>query len=110
MRLLAAVHCAAIQPRMLSPDGRLRLPALSAQLGRRPVTLVAFGILCVSVLCFLASTGAPGLYISRVLNGVAAGLGAGALTAWIAELEPAGNRARAAMFASSGNLAGLALG
>ena len=41
---------------------------------------------------------------------MAAGLGAGALTAWIAELEPRKDRSRAAVLASAGNLGGLAFG
>ncbi|MGH9561108.1 MAG: MFS transporter, partial [Terracidiphilus sp.] len=86
------------------------LGRLSDQIGRRPVCLIAFGILTASTLCFLAATNVAWLFIARVLNGVAAGLGAGALTAWIAELEPAGDKARAAVVASSGNLAGLAAG
>jgi MFS family permease len=86
------------------------LGRVSDQLGRRPTTLVAFGVLFASILCFLGSTGTAWLFIARVLNGLAAGLGAGALTAWIAELEPGHDKARAAIVASTGNLAGLALG
>jgi predicted MFS family arabinose efflux permease len=86
------------------------LGRLSDQLGRRPTTLIAFAVLFASVLCFLAATGTAWLFIARALNGLAAGLGAGALTAWIAELEPRCNKARAAIVASAGNLAGLGLG
>jgi len=83
---------------------------LADQIGRRPVTLAALAITIVSALVFLLARGTPWLFGARVLNGFAAGLGAGALTAWLAELEPNGDRARAAAFASAGNLAGLALG
>jgi MFS family permease len=83
---------------------------LSDQIGRRPTTLVAFAVLFASVLCFLAATTTTWLFIARALNGLAAGLGAGALTAWIAELEPGRDKARAAVVASAGNLAGLGLG
>jgi MFS family permease len=86
------------------------LGRISDQLGRRPTTLIAFGVLLASILCFLGSTGTAWLFVARVLNGLAAGLGAGALTAWIAELEPSHDKARAAIVASTGNLAGLALG
>jgi MFS family permease len=78
---------------------------LSDQLGRRPTTLVAFGIVGASALCFLLATSTAWLYIARILNGLAAGLGAGALTAWIAELEPSGDKMRSATVASAGNLA-----
>jgi MFS family permease len=86
------------------------LGRLSDQLGRRPTSLIAFAILFASVLCFLAATSTAWLFVARALNGLAAGLGAGALTAWIAELEPGHDKARAAMVASAGNLAGLCLG
>lgn len=83
---------------------------LADQVGRRPVTLAALAITIVSAICFLAASATPWLFVARVLNGFAAGLGASALTAWLAELEPDCDRARAAAFASAGNLAGLAVG
>jgi MFS family permease len=83
---------------------------LSDQIGRRPTSLAAGGILVLSTLCFLAADSAGWLFAARILNGLAAGLGASALTAWIAELEPHHDRARAAVVASSGNLAGLVIG
>jgi MFS family permease len=83
---------------------------LSDQLGRRAVTLAAFGLTLVSAAVFLFASGTVSLSIGRAINGFAAGLGAGALTAWIAELEPRKDRARAAAVASAGNLGGLALG
>lgn len=83
---------------------------LSDQLGRRITTLMAFGLTIVSALVFWFAQGAPSLLVGRAINGFAVGLGAGALTAWIAELEPAKNRARAAVVASAGNLGGLAVG
>jgi MFS family permease len=86
------------------------LGRLSDQLGRRPTTLMALAVLFTSVLCFLAATNTIWLFIARALNGLAAGFGAGALTAWIAELEPRHDKARAALVASAGNLSGLALG
>jgi MFS family permease len=86
------------------------LGRVSDQVGRRPTTLIAFAVLFASVLCFLGSISTAWLFIARALNGLAAGLGAGALTAWIAELEPSHNKARAAIVASTGNLAGLGLG
>ena len=83
---------------------------LSDQVGRRPATLIALGITCASALLFLFAHGVAWLFPARILNGFAAGLGAGALTAWIAELEPHGNRGRAAIVASAANLGGLAFG
>ena len=86
------------------------LGRISDQVGRRPTTLGAFGILASSAIAFLCATSTGWLFAARILNGVAAGLGAGALTAWIAELEPHHDRARAATVATAGNLAGLAAG
>ncbi len=83
---------------------------LSDQIGRRLTTYIALAITALSAVCFLLSDGVGGLLIGRVLNGFAAGLGAGALTAWCAELEPRQDRARAAALVSAGNLAGLAFG
>jgi MFS family permease len=83
---------------------------LSDQIGRRPATLIALGITCASALLFLFANSMAWLFPARILNGFAAGLGAAALTAWIAELEPHGNRVRAAVVASAANLGGLAFG
>ena len=83
---------------------------LSDQIGRRRTTLMALILTVLSMLCFASAMDAAWLFPARVLSGLGAGLGAGALTAWIAELEPNQDRARAAMVASAANLAGLALG
>lgn len=83
---------------------------LSDQIGRRVTTLIALGLTLISALTFLLAAGTPELLLGRAINGFAAGLGAGALTAWIAELEPRKDRARAAVVASAGNLGGLAVG
>jgi MFS family permease len=88
----------------------LTLGRLSDQWGRRPTSLIAFAILLACTLCFLLAQGTAWLFVGRMLNGIAAGLGAGALTAWIAELEPSRDRVRAAVVASAGNLAGLGIG
>jgi MFS family permease len=86
------------------------LGRLSDQIGRRRATLGALTLTLVSAVLFLGAAGTAWLFSARVLNGLGAGLGAGALTAWIAELEPRHDRARAAVVASAGNLAGLAAG
>jgi len=83
---------------------------LSDQIGRRRTTLIALALTCASTLLFLFAGSVAWLYPARILNGFAAGLGAGALTAWIAELEPHGDRLRAAVVASAANLVGLGFG
>jgi MFS family permease len=80
---------------------------LSDQIGRRPATLPAIGV--VSTLTFLLADGTVWLFAARVLSGFATGLAAGAATAWLAELQPQGNKAAAASLASAANFAGLAL-
>ncbi|HET9834760.1 MAG TPA: MFS transporter [Rhodanobacteraceae bacterium] len=83
---------------------------LSDQIGRRRTVMIALVLTCGSTLLFLFAGSAMWLFPARILNGFAAGLGAGALTAWIAELEPHGDRVRAARVASAFNLGGLAFG
>ena len=83
---------------------------LSDQIGRRRTVLIALMLTCGSTLLFLFAGSAMWLFPARILNGFAAGLGAGALTAWIAELEPRGDHVRAARVASAFNLGGLAFG
>jgi MFS family permease len=82
---------------------------LSDQVGRRVVTLSALAIGLASTLVFLCADGTAWLYGGRVLSGLATGIGAGAATAWIAELYPRGDRAAAAALASAANFAGCAL-
>jgi MFS family permease len=83
---------------------------LSDQIGRRAASWIAVAITAASALLFLCAQSVAWLFPARILNGFAAGLGAGALTAWIAELEPHGDRLRAAVVASAANLGGLAFG
>jgi MFS family permease len=83
---------------------------LSDQIGRRAATMIAVAITAASALLFLFANSVAWLFPARMLNGFAAGLGAGAFTAWIAELEPRDDRVRAAVVASAANLGGLALG
>ena len=82
---------------------------LSDQIGRRPATLPAIGVGLVSTHTFLLADGTVWLLAARVLSGFATGLAAGAATAWIAELQPQGDKAAAASIASAANFAGLAL-
>jgi MFS family permease len=86
------------------------LGRLSDQIGRRPTTILALGAAIVSTSFFLAARTPLWLFVARGTSGFAAGLGAGTLTAWIAELEPERNRPRAALIAVVGNQGGLAFG
>jgi MFS family permease len=83
---------------------------LSDQIGRKPATLIGMAVLIAATLVFLIATNVKYLFVARVLSGLAAGLGASALTAWIAELEPNHDRAHGGAVASSANLGGLMMG
>ena len=83
---------------------------LSDQIGRKPTTLIGLALLAVATLLFLFATNVHFLFAARVVSGIAAGLGASALTAWIAELEPHRDRAHGGAVASGANLAGLMIG
>ena len=82
---------------------------LADQIGRRPATLPAIGVGLVSALAFLLADGTVWLFAARILSGFATGLTAGAATAWLAELQPQGDKAEAASIASAANFAGLAV-
>jgi len=82
---------------------------LSDQLGRRAVTLSALGLAAVSTLLFGFASSTAWLFGARILSGLAIGIAAGTLTAWIAELHPAG-KGRAAIVTAAFNLAGLGAG
>ncbi|MBV9586072.1 MAG: MFS transporter, partial [Alphaproteobacteria bacterium] len=82
---------------------------LSDQIGRRAATLPAIGVGILSTAAFLFANATVWLFVARALSGLATGLAAGALTAWIAELEPDGDRTAAAVRASAANFTGSGL-
>jgi MFS family permease len=82
---------------------------LSDQIGRRRTIFLAMGCLVASTLVFVFGADEVGLFVGRVLTGLAVGLGAGTCTAWIADLD-AGGETRSAMLAAAANMAGLGLG
>jgi len=83
---------------------------LSDQIGRRAVTLPAIGIAMMSTAAFMFANATAWLFVARALSGLSTGLAAGALTAWMAELDPRGDRIAAAVLASGANFTGSALG
>src|SRR5687768_12558348 len=94
----------------LAPGLLLGAPA-SDRFGRRPLVLAASGLALVSSLVLVAGTqGVAGLYLGRLLTGLAAGAVFAVGTAWVKELsarDPAGSGARRAAFWLS---AGFAVG
>lgn len=86
------------------------LGRISDQIGRRRTTFAAIAIAVASSLAFLFATGTPWLFVGRALSGLAIGLASGAATAWITELMPNQDKARASVVATGANFAGLAVG
>ncbi|POZ61994.1 MFS transporter [Chromobacterium alticapitis] len=81
---------------------------LSDLLGRRPVLGLALGLTLAGLLAFLFWPTLTGLFVGRILSGMAVGLMVGATTAYLAELLR--NRALAALITSLSNMSGLGLG
>jgi MFS family permease len=79
---------------------------LSDQIGRRAVALPAVGVGIASTLAFLVADATVWLFVARALSGLATGLAAGAVTAWIAELEPRGDKGTASVIAAAANFFG----
>jgi len=83
---------------------------LSDVLGRRPLALAACAVGAASSVTFLLADGLGVLLAARVLSGLSVALAAGAVTAHLIDLHPAGDRARASRLATLANFGGLAVG
>ena len=83
---------------------------LSDQAGRRAVSLIVLAVALVSTLLFLFALHPALLFVARAASGLAIGVGAATVTAWIAELHPAADKAPASRLAAEVNLVGLAAG
>lgn len=83
---------------------------LSDVIGRRPASLAAMAVAIVSAVVFLFAVNVGSLDVARILSGLGIGVGAGTGTAWIAELLPDSDRARASVIATSTNFLGLGFG
>ena len=83
---------------------------LSDQAGRRAVSLIVLAVALVSTLLFLFASHPALLFVARAASGLAIGVGAATVTAWIAELHPAADKAPASRLAAEVNLVGLAAG
>lgn len=83
---------------------------LADQVGRRSAILPAIAIGIASTVVFAAASGTASLFVARALSGFSTGLGAGAATAWIAELYTGRGNGTAARIAASANFFGCAAG
>jgi MFS family permease len=90
--------------------GLLVLGRLSNHLGRKPVALTAIVLAVLGAAAFTLVHGAAPLLLGRALQGVAAGLAASALAAYVVDTAPAGPRWLVATVTSAGTNIGLALG
>ncbi|HEX4518945.1 MAG TPA: MFS transporter [Gaiellaceae bacterium] len=83
---------------------------LSDRIGRRPVMLAGLAAATAGLVLFAAAQGTAWLFGARALQGLAVGMIGGAATAALVELDPDGNRRRAALFAGLAQAGGSAVG
>jgi MFS family permease len=80
---------------------------LSDHLGRRPVVLLALLVLLAGVLAF---SGAGWLFTARILQGLGTGMAAGAISAWLVDLQPPDRPGLGSVVGSVAPISGLAAG
>lgn len=83
---------------------------LSDHTGRRPVLVIAVACAVASTALFLAASSIGWLIAARVVSGTGTGFATGTATAALVELQPRGDRPRAAVTATGANMTGLSLG
>ncbi len=102
--LIFAAYVAALVPSLLIAG------PLADSVGRRVVLLPALLMAVAGTLTFLLAGDTFWLFLARIMQGVAIGAASGALTASLSELEPTGNRRRAALVTTAVSLGGLGAG
>jgi len=83
---------------------------LSDRIGRRRVIVLGLAVAVGGLVVFAAAESAVWLFGARMLQGLAVGMISGAATAALVELDPDGDRRRAALFAGLAQAGGSALG
>jgi hypothetical protein len=83
--------------------------SLSDYLGRVPVIILALAVSAAGCAVFAAAHDVGALYVARSLQGIATGLGSGAIGAALIDLQPPGSK-RASLVTSAYSSLGLALG
>lgn len=104
LTLVFAVYVAALIPSLLVAG------PLSDVIGRRRVLLPALVLAALGALGFALASSTGWLFAARILQGLSVGAASGALTAALSELEPTGNRRRAAVITTVASVGGLGLG
>ncbi|MFF4414573.1 MFS transporter [Streptosporangium sp. NPDC001559] len=102
--LIFATYVAVLIPSLLLAG------PLSDLLGRRTVLLSAVALAALGALLFALATSTGWLFAARALQGLALGVASGPLTATLTELEPDGDRRRAALVSTVATVGGLGLG
>ncbi|MCI3935085.1 MFS transporter [Streptomyces sp. AN091965] len=102
--LIFAVYVASLIPSLLIAG------PLSDSIGRRKVLLPAVVLAALGSLVFALADGVGWLFAARLLQGLAVGAASGALTAALNELEPHGDRRRAALVSTVASVGGLGAG
>ncbi|MGW2180409.1 MFS transporter [Streptomyces sp. NPDC001732] len=102
--LIFSAYVAALIPSLLVAG------PVSDAVGRRRVLLPAMAVAALGSLVFALATSTGWLFAARILQGVALGAASGPLTAALTELEPTGNRRKAALVATVASVGGLGLG
>ena len=83
---------------------------LSDHLGRRPVLLLALALEVAGMLMFIVADGVTLLFVGRLVVGVATGIGVGALSAWLIDLQPPGSPRLGSLTSGVAVILGLGLG
>jgi predicted MFS family arabinose efflux permease len=104
LTLIFATQAVVVVPSLLG------LGAMSDHIGRRPVILAGLALAAAACALFALATGPGWLFAARAMQGAAVGASTGALTAALVELEPTGDRHRAALAATLAGAAGVAVG
>ncbi|MEU8630216.1 MFS transporter [Streptomyces sp. NPDC048669] len=102
--LIFAVYVASLIPSLLIAG------PLSDSVGRRKVLLPAVVLAALGSLVFALADSVGWLFAARLLQGLAVGAASGALTAALSELEPRGDRRRAALVSTVASVGGLGAG
>ncbi|MGI5228822.1 MFS transporter [Actinoallomurus sp. CA-142502] len=102
--LIFAAYAAVLIPSLLVAG------PLSDAVGRRAVLVPAVALAALGSLVFALAEGTAWLFAARILQGAALGAASGPLTATLTELEPGGDRRRAALVATVATAGGLGLG
>lgn len=102
--LIFAAYAAVLIPSLLVAG------PLSDAVGRRTVLVPAVALAALGSLVFALAEGTAWLFAARILQGAALGAASGPLTATLTELEPRGDRRKAALVATVASAGGLGLG